>query len=91
MWCPKALLLPHKYLDIILHYIVCQALLPITLFLFLPIYIMCEKTMKGKGRFDFTQSKRQNTTILDHIGLHRGDVWPTNPLVDQRTIQLQSD
>lgn len=49
MWCPKALFLPHKYLDIILCYTVCQAILPTALFLFLPIYIMSEKPMRGRG------------------------------------------
>lgn len=50
-------------MDIILRYIVRQAILPGTLFLFFPIYIMCEKTMKGKGMFSITQAKCHVTTL----------------------------
>ena len=53
MWCPRALFLAYNNLGIILHDTVCQTTLPITLLLFLPIYIMCEKTVKGKGMFNF--------------------------------------
>lgn len=88
MWCPKALLLACKYLGITLCDTVCQTILPITLLLFLPIYIMYEKTMKGKIQFSYTQPKRQSKTLLSHIGLRRREVWPINSLGYQRTIHL---
>lgn len=88
MYCPKALFLAYKYLDIILHDTVCQTILPITLLLLLPIYIMYKKTTKGKGQFSFTQPKRQTNTLLVHIGLHTREVWPINSLGYQRTVHL---
>lgn len=85
MWCLEALFLAYKYLDIILHDIVCQTILSITLFL--PIYIMCEKTMEGKGIFNVIQLKRQTKTLY-HLGLHRKEDWSTSSLGYQRTIHL---
>lgn len=76
------------YLGITLCDTVCQTILPITLLLFLPIYIMYEKTMKGKIQFSYTQPKRQSKTLLSHIGLRRREVWPINSLGYQRTIHL---
>lgn len=85
---PEALFLAYKYLDIILLDTVCQTILPITLLLLLPIYIMYKKTMKGKGQFSFTQPKRQSNTLWVHIGLHTWEVWPINLLGYQRKVHL---
>lgn len=53
MWCPKALFLAYINLGAILPDTVCQTIPPITLPLFLLINIMYEKTVKGKGMFNF--------------------------------------
>lgn len=53
MWCPKALFLAYINLGAILPDNTYQTIPPITLPLFLLINIMCEKTVKGKGMFNF--------------------------------------
>lgn len=88
MYCPKALFLAYKYLGIILHDTVGQTILPITLLLLLPIYIMYKKTAEGKGQCSFTQPKRQTHTLLVHMGLHTREFWPINSLGYQRTVHL---
>lgn len=88
MWCPKALSLAYKYLDIVVPDTVSQTILPITLLLFLPIYTMYEKIMKGEGQFNFTQPKRQTKTLLVHIGFQRREVWLIHSLGYQRTMYL---
>ena len=85
---PKALFPAYKYLGVIVPDTVYQTIFPITLLLFLPIFLMYEKTMKSKGRFNFTQHKRQTKTLLVHISSHKREVWPINSLGYQRTIYL---
>lgn len=62
------------------------------LFLFLPICIICKKTVRGKDVLGFTQPKRQAVTgDCWHTALERKDMWPRNPLVGQRTSHLWSN
>lgn len=64
MWCPKALFLPHKYLDIILCYTVCQAILSTALFLFLPIYIMSERQWEAEVYWFYSAQEASRQQIL---------------------------
>lgn len=82
MWCPKALFLPHKYLDIILCYTVCQAILPTALFLFLPIYIMSERQWEAEVYWFYSaqEASRQQILSLREKGhlTHKPLCWSEN-------------